>query len=184
MAEEGTKQKVEEKKQPEIQEKPEIQDKKGDKKEKKIEERKGEKKDEKKQENKDKPVSPVTTSGPRKRESVAKFDNARISLKHSKILLDRIRGRHIKKAKGQLEGLISRGRDIDGKYYTKASKKILEVLVNAESNAKSMGMDDEKLIVKSARASKGRTFTRPRTRGGRSGERAKMTNLEIILRER
>jgi ribosomal protein L22 len=141
------------------------------------------KKDEKKKDDK-KEENPVVPKKDRPRKSVAKFENARISLKHSKILLNKIRGRHIKKAKGQLEGLLTREKNIEGKYYSKASKKILEVLINAESNAKSMGMDDERLVVDIAKAAKGRTFTRPRTRGGRSGEKAKMTNLEIVLRER
>jgi len=120
----------------------------------------------------------------KKKTAVAKFENARISLKSSKIVCREIKGKKVERAKRMLADLVAGKHSLDGKYYTNTAKKILEVLINAESNAKVKAMDEDRLFINIAKADKGRTFIRPRSRSGRRGERAKMTNLEIILEER
>ena len=119
-----------------------------------------------------------------KKTASARVEDARVSLKSSKILCKEIRGKKVKKTRILLEGLVSEKHSLGGKYYTKTAKKFLEVLKNAEANAKVREMDETKLFVISAKADKGRTFIRPRSRMGRRGERAKMTHLEIILGEK
>lgn len=119
-----------------------------------------------------------------KKKGTAKFENARISLKSSKILCNELKGKRVDKAKAMLQGLVDGKRSLSGKYYTNTSKKILEVLKNAEANAKMKAMNEERLFISSIKADKGRTFIRPRSRSGRRGERAKMTHLEIILEEK
>ena len=119
-----------------------------------------------------------------KKQASASIKDARISTKSSVILCKKIRNSSLAKSKGLLEGLITGKRDIDGKYYTKTAKKFLEVLINAEANAKVKMMDEGRLFVVSIKADKGRTFIRPRSKASRRGEAAKMTNLEIILKEK
>jgi ribosomal protein L22 len=119
-----------------------------------------------------------------KKLATAKFENARVSLKSSKILCKGIKSKKVVRAKAMLEGMISGKHSLGRKYYTNTAKKILEVLKNAEANGKAKGMDEERLFVSVAKAGKGRTFSRPRSRSGRRGEQAKMTHLEIILEER
>lgn len=119
-----------------------------------------------------------------KKIAIAKVENARISLKSSKILCKEIKGKKIQRAKAILDGLVTGKHSLNRKYYTNTAKKILEVLINAEANAKAKLMNEERLFVSVAKSNKGRTFVRPRSRSGRRGERAKMTHLEIILEER
>jgi ribosomal protein L22 len=120
----------------------------------------------------------------KKKTGSAKFENARISLKSSRIICKALQGKKADKAKAMLQGMVDGKRSLNGKYYTNASKKILEVLKNAEANAKAKMMNEESLFVILVKADKGRTFVRPRSRSGRRGEKAKMTHLEIILEER
>jgi len=114
----------------------------------------------------------------------ARVENARVSLKSSKILCKEIKGKKVERAKALLDGLISEKHSLHGKYYTKTAKKFLEVLKSAEANSRVKMMDETKLFVISAKSNKGRTFMRPRSRMGRRGERAKMTHLEIIVGEK
>jgi len=120
----------------------------------------------------------------KKKTATARFENARISLKSSKIVCKEIKGKKVSRAKQLLEGLISEKHSLDGKYYTNTAKKLLEVLKNAEANAKAKNMNEERLFVSLAKTDKGRTFVRPRSRSGRRGEQAKMSHLEIVLEER
>jgi ribosomal protein L22 len=120
----------------------------------------------------------------KKKTGSAKSENARISLKSSRILCRELKGKKVSKAKAQLQGMVDGKRDLKGKYYTNTAKKILEVLINAEANAKAKAMNEERLFIGVIKSDKGRTYTRPRSRSGRRGERAKMTHLEIILEER
>ncbi|MFH1623278.1 MAG: uL22 family ribosomal protein [Candidatus Aenigmatarchaeota archaeon] len=121
----------------------------------------------------------------RKRKSIAaRAWDAGVSLKSSKKVCDAIRGRKLDKAVKLLENMVAEKRSIRGRYYTKTSEKFIELLKNAESNARVVGMDAAKLHVYVARASKGRTFYRPRSRLGRTGEKAKLSNIEIIVGEK
>jgi ribosomal protein L22 len=114
----------------------------------------------------------------------ARVEGARISLKHSKIICSRLRKSRVDKAKALLEGLIAKRASLDGKYYTSASKKMLEILGSAEANATAKGLDAGKLFIKVVKADKGRTFMRPRSRSKLRRQQAKSSNVEIILEER
>ena len=114
----------------------------------------------------------------------AKFTDARISLKSSKIICKELRGKRLSKSKMLLNDLLDEKKNLNGKYYTKTVKKILEILTNAEANAVAKGLDDERLFIYSINADKGRTFIRPRSKMSRRGERAKMTHIEIIVGEK
>lgn len=127
-----------------------------------------------------KPAKPAT----KKRSIAARAWDAGVSLKSSKIIADAIRGRKLDKAVKLLEDLTDEKRNIRGRFYTKTAEKFIELLRNAESNAKVVGMDGARLHVYVARASKGRTFFRPRSKLGRSGEKAKLSNIEIVVGEK
>lgn len=116
--------------------------------------------------------------------ATAKSTDARISFKHSLIVCDAIRRKRVSKAKQLLEDLISQKRSLDGKYYTNASKKILEILKTAEANAKQQNLDVDKLFVKSVAANKGYKLILPKSRFKFRGRQAKITHLTIELEER
>ncbi len=117
-------------------------------------------------------------------QAVAKSDGARISLKQSIVICRAISKKKISRAKQFLNNLIDQKENIDGKYFPLTSIKILEVLTNAESNAKRLNMNMEKLFVKIAKADKGNTFIRPKSRAKFRGRQAKSTNLKILIEER
>ncbi len=119
-----------------------------------------------------------------KKRASAKAIDARISLKSSRIICNKLRETRVSKSKKLLEGMIAEKRSLNKKYYTKTVKKILELLVNAEANAASKGLDKERLFIYMIKADKGRTFNRPRSKMGRRGERAKMSHIEIVLGEK
>lgn len=144
-------------------------------------ETKAETKTEKKEEKVEaKPAKPAV----KKKSIAARAWDAGVSLKSSKLVADAIRGRKLDKAVKLLEDMIDEKRNIRGRFYTKTADKFIELLKNAESNAKVVGMDAARLHVYVARASKGRTFFRPRSKLGRSGEKAKLSNIEIIVGEK
>lgn len=116
--------------------------------------------------------------------AVAKETSARVSLKHSLVLCKQIKGKKLEKARKLLEDLVKQKRSLDGKYYTKAAKKFLDILKAAGANAKNKNLTVEKLFIKNATANKGEAFLRPRTRWHLRGRRAKSTNIEIIVEER
>jgi len=99
-----------------------------------------------------------------KKTASACVKDARVSLKSSKILCKEIKGKKVEKAQALLEGLVSEKHSLRGKYYTKTANKLLEILKSAEANARVKMMDDSRLFVISAKANKGRTFMRPRSR--------------------
>ena len=95
-----------------------------------------------------------------------------------------VKNKRIDKAKRFLEGLIEQKISLNGKYHTNAAKQILEVLKTAEANARVKKLDPGRLYVKIAKADKGETFLRPRSRWRFRGRKAKVTRIEIILEER
>jgi ribosomal protein L22 len=119
-----------------------------------------------------------------KKKAVAKVRDERISLKHSIAICNAIRGKHVARAKALLEGMSIGKVDLNGKYYTKASKKMLEIISTTEASARQKGMDDTKLFVAQAIPNRGQTFMRPRSKAPLRGTRAKATNLDIVLEER
>jgi len=116
--------------------------------------------------------------------AVARFDEARISFKHSMVLREKIKGKKVEDAKSLLSSLISREVDIGGKYYTSASKKFLEIVGYAEANAKAKGFDIAKLFIRNVRTDAGKTFMLPKSRFRHRGRKAKSTNIEIEVEER
>jgi large subunit ribosomal protein L22 len=106
----------------------------------------------------------------------------RISGKDSKILCGKINGKQLAKAKALLERLVGQTQSLDGKYYTKASAEILELLKSAENNAESKGLDAERLVV-NASVHKGFRFMRPRRFKMRRQQR-KVTNVQVILQQK
>lgn len=116
--------------------------------------------------------------------SSARATDARISPKHSFVICNEIRGKRLENAKKILESMIAKKISLKGKYYTNASKKILELLESANANAAFSGLAVENLFVKIARADKGYKFIRPKSRARFRGRRAKVTNIEIVVEER
>ena len=107
------------------------------------------------------------------RVAIARSYNVDISLKKSVEICDLVRYKKLDKAKKILSSLES-----------KVAKKILELLENAESNARNKNLSLERLYVKKIVANKGETFIRPRTRFRFRGTRKKSTHLEIVLAEK
>jgi len=120
----------------------------------------------------------------RKTTATAQAFDERVSVKNAKVVLDRIRGRKLAKSIKILDDVVLGKRSFGKRYYTKTSKSVLELLKSAEANAKANGLDEEKLFIVSAKANKGRTFIRPRSKNSRSGEQAKMSHIEIVIGEK
>lgn len=106
----------------------------------------------------------------------------RISTKSSTIVCRVISGKNLEKGKRLLQDLVEERRDLDGKYYTNASKGILNIVRSAEANAESKGLDPNRLII-FASAHKGFTFIRPRKLKMRRTRR-KMTNIQVVLQQK
>ena len=116
--------------------------------------------------------------------ATARADDARISLKHSMVICDQLRGKKLDKAKSFLENLLFKTISLDGKYHPTASKKILEILKAAEANAKVKGLNPDKIFIKQIKGDKSRNFMRPRSRWRLRGRKAKATNILVLLEER
>jgi large subunit ribosomal protein L22 len=116
--------------------------------------------------------------------AVARETTAKVSLKHSRVLCKAIKGKRMEKAKKLLEDLVKKRKSLDGKYYTKASKKFLGIVKTIGANAKNKNLTLEKLFIKNAVANKGETTIRPRTKWHLRGTTAKSTNIEITVEER
>ncbi len=110
--------------------------------------------------------------------------NARVSLKDSVVIFKKIRNKPVKKVKMLLNDLINRERDLNGKYYTGASKEILSLIEEAENNAELLGLDRERLFLKEAVANKAFAFMLPKSRWSHRGRRAKICQLKVVLGER
>lgn len=116
--------------------------------------------------------------------ATAKLPSARVSLKHSAVLCKQIKGKPLGKAKLLLQELIEKRRSINSKYYCKAANTLLQLLKDAEANAKQKGLNSERLFVVSAKADKGFTFLTPKTRYRFRRRRKKLARLEVCLEER
>ena len=109
---------------------------------------------------------------------------ARVSLKDSVKIFKYLRNKPVEKVKNLLNDLINQKRDIEGKYFTGASKEILSLVEEAENNSDSLGLDKEKLYVKEAVVSKALTYMLPKSRWSHRGRKAKICQLKITLEER
>ena len=122
------------------------------------------------------------TFKPEQKFAKAHGTNLRISAKASTVLCRVIRKKTLKRSRRLLENLLEQKQSLDGKYYTKACRKMLELLNSCEKNAEFLGLDVNRLMVY-ASASKGPGFRRRRRKAG-FGSTMKMTNVEIILIEK
>jgi ribosomal protein L22 len=114
----------------------------------------------------------------------AKIFSSRISFKHAQEICKKISGKKLVAAKKFLQNLQDKKTSIDGKYFTSATRAVAQALESAEANAKQKNLSTERLFVKIAKADKGMTYFRPRSRFKLRGKKAKMTNLQIVLEER
>lgn len=119
-----------------------------------------------------------------KKTATAMRPTARVSLKDSVKIFKNMRNKSVEKVKKLLNDLINQKRDIEGKYYTGASKEILGLIEEAEANADSLGLDRERLYVKEAVVNKAFTYMLPKSRWSHRGKRAKICQLKITLGER
>jgi large subunit ribosomal protein L22 len=106
----------------------------------------------------------------------------RISPKNSVIICSAVTGKPLDKGKSLLEDLVSRKRNLRGRYYTNTSKEILEMIKSAENNAEAKGLNTERLFIH-ASAHKGFSFWRPRAFKMR-GQHRKSTNIQVVLEQR
>jgi large subunit ribosomal protein L22 len=106
----------------------------------------------------------------------------RISTKNALVVCSAINGKPLEKGKSMLEDLISQRNSLGGKYYTKTSEGVMEILKSAESNAEFKGLDAGRVFIH-ASAHKGFGFWRPRAFKMR-GQRRKVTNVQIVLEQR
>lgn len=128
----------------------------------------------------------------------------RVSPKHAMEVCSAIRGMRLGEAKEYLQAVVEKRRAVPykrhkkklahrggipgsdaGQYPVKAAEAILEVLANAEANAKYKGLDVEKLRVIHASAQKGITLpgSKPRAFGRASPFVTPTTNVEIVVEE-
>ncbi len=114
----------------------------------------------------------------------ARFEEARISPKNSLILARELKGMNVEKAKKFLKDLVEQNNSLNRKYYTLTSKKFLEILENAEANAKQKNLNIDRTFVKVVRAGRAGKMMFPKSRSKFRGREAKSTNIEIILEER
>ncbi len=131
--------------------------------------------------------------------------NMDISPKHSREICNTIKGMKIERAKELLESTIKLETPIPfkryykkvghkkglskwfaGRYPVKASKNLLKLLKEAESNAEYKGLNTTKLRIIHASAYRGRVIPgfMPRAFGRASPFNKELTNVEIIVEER
>ncbi len=121
-----------------------------------------------------------------KQEKIAKASRplARISRKDSVVLFKHIKNKPVRKAKTLLNELLEEKRNINGRYFTKASEEILNLIRDCEANAEAKGLDTEKLFVRHAQTNKTFGFMLPKSRWTHRGRRAKICELKLELEER
>ncbi len=106
----------------------------------------------------------------------------RISTKSATLICKVIKNKPLNRARRLLEDLSVGRRSLEGKYYTKTVKAILQLLQSCEKNAGFLGLDNDRLFVH-ASAHQGTRIQR-RRRKGAFGSTLKNTNMEILLVER
>lgn len=109
---------------------------------------------------------------------------ARVSKKDAVVIFKRLKNKSTEKAKKFLNNLIEMKQDINGKYYTGASKEILNLVKEAENNAESLDLDRDKLFIKEAVVNQSFRFMLPKSRFSHRGRRAKICHLKITVEER
>ncbi len=114
-----------------------------------------------------------------KKSACAHGSGLSISTSSTAVVCRAVAGMRLNKGKALLQDLLDQRRSLSGKYYTKTTGQVLDIIKSAESNAESKGLDTEKLHIH-ASAHKGFTFYRPRG-WKRKREKRKSTNLQVVL---
>ncbi len=114
----------------------------------------------------------------------AKVSGAKVSFKDAVTVSKLLRRKKVGSVKNLLSQMLSEKKSIEGKYYTQTAEKFLEVVKAAEANAKQKNLNTEKLFIKNAKADRGYTFVRPKSRFKFRGRRGKITNLTVEVEER
>ena len=109
---------------------------------------------------------------------------AKVSLKDSVVLFKNIKNKPVNKAKTLLNELLSEKKDIEGRYFTKASEQILELIEDCEANAELKGLDKDRLFIRFGQANKSFGFILPKSRYPHRGRKAKICSLRLELEER
>ena len=115
--------------------------------------------------------------------SIASRPLAKVSKKDSVVLFKHINNKSVKKAKTLLNELLEEKRSINGRYFTKASEEILNLIKDCEANAEAKGLDMEKLFVRHTQTNKTSGFMLPKSRWTHRGRRAKICELKLELEE-
>ena len=105
-----------------------------------------------------------------------------MSVKSATVVCRAIKKKPLVRAKRLLEDLHAERRSLQGKYYSKSVKCILEALNSCEKNAYALGLDTGRLMVH-ASAHLGPAMRRRRRKSG-WGNRLKRTYLELMLIEK
>ncbi|RLJ04445.1 MAG: hypothetical protein DRP14_03335 [Candidatus Aenigmatarchaeota archaeon] len=109
--------------------------------------------------------------------------NLRISVKNAKVVCKSVRGMYLKKAKKFLEDVLKEKRSINGKYYSKTTKEVLNIIKSAEKNAEFKNLDTDNMYILHIAALDGTHMYR-RRRKYRFGTKIKSAHLEVILKEK
>ena len=109
--------------------------------------------------------------------------NIRISIKNAKPVCKAVRGLELKRAKKFLEEMLKEKKSINGKYYSKTTQEVLNIISSAEKNAEFKNLDLDKMFILHISALGG-THMRRRRRKSKFGPTIKSTHLEVILKEK
>ncbi|MBI2676304.1 MAG: hypothetical protein HYX24_07630 [Candidatus Aenigmarchaeota archaeon] len=108
--------------------------------------------------------------------------NLDLSRRKAAIVCQAIRGRQLEKAKRLLEDMVEGKRNLEGKFYTKTAKTMLNLLKSAEANADAKGLDAERLVVH-ATAHQGVEYRSGR-RFKMHGDTRKFAHVQVVLEEK
>jgi len=109
--------------------------------------------------------------------------NLRISVKNAKVVCKSVRGMYLKKAKKFLEDVLKEKRSINGKYYSKTTKEVLNIIKSAEKNAEFKNLDTDNMYIFHIAALDGIHMHRRRHKRN-IGTKIKSAHLEVILKEK
>ncbi len=109
--------------------------------------------------------------------------NLRISVKNAKFVCKAVRGTGLKGTKKFLSDVLKTKKGISGKYYSKTTKEILNIIENGEKNAEFKNLDLDNTYIIHIAALEGTTMHR-RRRKNKFGSKIKSAHLEIILKEK
>ncbi|MCK4429355.1 MAG: hypothetical protein KAU95_03185 [Candidatus Aenigmarchaeota archaeon] len=113
----------------------------------------------------------------------ANSQNIRISVKNAKPVCKAVRGLELKRAKKFLEDVLKEKKSINGRFCSKTTQEVLNIISSAEKNAEFKNLDLDKMYIFHISALEG-THMRRRRRKSKFGSTLKSAHLEIILKEK